>query len=402
MASPATRAARACRAEIGNTRSGSTLEGARRLAPLQRDLRLPGLAGGERVFERIDLVEDDEAGRRLGAEVIAPDRHVALGDAGIGTEDEDGGVRRGQEAERQLGLGADGVEARRVEHDQALLKERMRVVDEGVPPGRHLDLALVVARRVVVGGVVVPEAECLGLVDAHPLGVGHLEQLLGQRIGIVDIELDVAPGARLAAQLAEGEAFEAGLDGQQAAATATSPAFQPSSTGHIVVRPGRRRQDAAAGIGKEDGVDELRLAARELGHEGHHQLLVGQPLAQPDQLLAGGALGEVVLGEELRKGVEMAAQRAAPAAEGIETGGEGRRHAAVKRRRSGVRGMVSQACPATAGQNNCSRLCCGPFARRTPRRQRFWQPGQKKVARPAWTMRRTVPSQRMQGRPARP
>ena len=34
--------------------------------------------------------------------------------------------------------------------------------------------------------------------------------------------------------------------------------------------------------------------------------------------------------------------------------------------------------------------------------QRFWQPGQKKVARAPWTMRRTVVPQRTQAWPARP
>jgi hypothetical protein len=72
-------------------------EGARGLALLLRDLRLDHLARGERVDQRIDLVEDDEARRRLRAEVVAPDREVGLGDAGVGAEDEDRGVRRRQQ-----------------------------------------------------------------------------------------------------------------------------------------------------------------------------------------------------------------------------------------------------------------------------------------------------------------
>ena len=126
-------------------------ERARGLALLLRDLRLDLLERRQRVVERVDLVEHDEARRRVRAEVVAPDRQVGLGDAGVGAEDEDGGVRARQQAQRQLGLGADRVQPRRVEHDQALLEQRMRVVDERVAPGRHLDLAVVVARRVVVG-----------------------------------------------------------------------------------------------------------------------------------------------------------------------------------------------------------------------------------------------------------
>ncbi len=134
-------------------------ERARGLLLLLRDLRLDDLERRQRILEGVDLVEDDEARRRVGAEVVAPDREVGLGDAGVGAEDEDGRVRARQQAQRQLGLGADRVQARRVEHDQALLQQRVRVVDEGVAPGRHLDLAFVVARRVVVGRGVVPEAE---------------------------------------------------------------------------------------------------------------------------------------------------------------------------------------------------------------------------------------------------
>ena len=64
-------------------------ERARRLALLLRDLRLDLLERRERILERVDLVEDDEARRRVGAEVIAPDHEVGLGDAGVGAEDED-------------------------------------------------------------------------------------------------------------------------------------------------------------------------------------------------------------------------------------------------------------------------------------------------------------------------
>ena len=118
--SPSTRAASACRADSGNTRCSADAEGARRLALLLGDLRLDLLERGQRVDQRIDLVQHDEARRRLGAEMVAPDRQVGLGDAGVGAEDEDGGVRRRQQAERQLRLGADRVQARRVEDDQAL------------------------------------------------------------------------------------------------------------------------------------------------------------------------------------------------------------------------------------------------------------------------------------------
>ena len=90
--------------------------------------------------------------------------------------------------------------------------------------------------------------------------------------------------------------------------------------------PRRRRQDAPAGVGEEDRVDELGLAARELGDEGDDELLVAEPLAQRVEVLGGRAVRQVVLGEELGERVEPLAQRGAPAAEGVETVGEGRSH----------------------------------------------------------------------------
>ena len=130
-----------------------------------------------------------------------------------------------------------------------------------------------------------------------------------------------APGARLRAQLGEREALEAGLDRQQ------------QQRGRLVAAPAeldrthrraarRRRQDAPAGVGEEDGVDELGLAARELGDEGDDQLFVTKPLAQRRDLLGRLAVGEVLLAEKTRERFDALAQGGTPAAEGVETGGE--------------------------------------------------------------------------------
>ena len=296
-------------------------ERARRLALLLRDLRLDLLERRERILERVDLVEDDEARRRVRAEVIAPDREVRLGDAGVGAEDEDGGVRARQEAQRQLGLGADRVQARRVENDQALLEKRMRIVDEGVAPGGHLDLAVVVARRVVVGRRVVPEAERARLLLGDPFGSRHLLQRLRELVGVADVEREAAPGARLGAHLAERKALETGLDRQQQQRRRLVAAPAELDRAHRrAARSGG--QDAAAGVGEEDRVDQLRLAARELGDEGDDELFVTKSLAQGGDLLGGLAVGEVVLVEKARERLRPFAQRGAPAAEGVETGGE--------------------------------------------------------------------------------
>jgi hypothetical protein len=300
-------------------------ERARGLLLLLRDLPFDLLERRERILERIDLVEDDEARRRIRAEVVAPDHEVGLGDAGVGAEDEDGRVRARQQAQRQLGLGADRVQARRVEDDEALLEQRMRVVDQRVAPRRHLDAAGVVARRVVVRSLVVPEAERAGALLAHPLGAGHFDQRLRELVGVADVELEAPPGPRLLAHLAEREAFEARLDRQQQQRRRLVAA--PAELDRAHRRPSwRRRQDAATGVGEEDRVDELGLAARELGDEGDDELLVAEPLAQCGDLLGGLAARELVLAKEAREVFEPVAERGTPAAEGVETGGEGRRH----------------------------------------------------------------------------
>ena len=154
-----------------------------------------------------------------------------------------------------------------------------------------------------------------------PLGARHLLQRLGELVGVADVEREAAPGARLGAHLAEREAFETGLDRQQQQRRRLVAAPAELDRAHRRAAR-RRRQDAAAGVGEEDRVDQLRLAARELGDEGDDELFVTKSLAQGGDLLGGLAVGEVVLVEKARQRLGPLAQRGAPAAEGVETGGE--------------------------------------------------------------------------------
>ena len=179
-------------------------EPVRGLALLSGDLRLDLARHSERIVKGVDLVQDNEARRRMGAEMIAPDRHVGARHPGVGAEDEDRRMRARQQAQGQLRLGPDGVEPRRVEHDQTLLEQRMRVVDQGVAPGRHLDPAIVIGRRVVFRMLVVPEAEGPGPLMGDPFGSCHREHRLGQLLGVVDVEREPAPGSRLRPKLAQG------------------------------------------------------------------------------------------------------------------------------------------------------------------------------------------------------
>ena len=341
------------------------------LDALPVDLRVDLAGGGERIDQRVDLVQHDEARQRLAAEVIAPDAEIGLGHAGVGAEDEDGRVRGRQQAQRQLGLGSDRVQARRVEHDQALLQQRVRVVDQRMAPGRHLDAAGGVDRRVVIGLLVVPEAEVARGVLADPFGARDLLQRLRELVGVVDLERADRPGAALQTQLGERLALEPGRDRQQ------------HQRGRFFAVPGqldrahrgaarRGRQHTAAGVGEEDRVDQLGLAARELGDEGDHQFFVAQAFAQRGHLHHRGGIDELVVDEEARHLVEPPRERRSPAAQGVETEGERRRHGCCRHGCKQRKAMVAQGRRGAAFETS-SHHAAAPNAKD----HRFWQPAQK-------------------------
>ena len=201
----------------------------------------------------------------------------------------------------------------------------MRVVDQGVSPGRHFDLARLVARRVVVGVGVVPEAERAGVFFADPLRSRHFLQRASQLFGIANVEIEPPPGARLGSQFSERQPFEPRLDRQQGKRRGGVACPAQLDRAHRR-SPRRGRKNAPARVGEENGVDQLRLAARKLGNEGDHQLLVGKPQPQGIDLIGDRAEGEFVLGQETCQGLEPHSELCTPAAEGVETVGKRMRH----------------------------------------------------------------------------
>ena len=91
---------------------------ARWLLELRRQLRPAWTAGRPAMSILLSTTKRSSASL---AEVLAPDRQVGARHAGVGAEQEDDGMRRRQQAQRQLGLGADGVQPRRVDHHQPAL-----------------------------------------------------------------------------------------------------------------------------------------------------------------------------------------------------------------------------------------------------------------------------------------
>ncbi len=151
---------------------------------------------GQRVGQDVGLVEHDEAFERVLAQVLGPDGQVGARHAGVGGEQEDDGMRGRQQPQRELGLGTDGVEPRRIDDHQPALQQGVRIVDQRVAPGRHLDTAVVQARRVVLRMLVAPEAQRRGGHRADATRLRHQHQRLGQAVGVARVQAQALPGLR--------------------------------------------------------------------------------------------------------------------------------------------------------------------------------------------------------------
>ena len=173
--------------------------------------------------------------------------------------------------------------------------------------------------------------------------------------------------------------------------------------------PRRGRQHAAAGVGEEDRVDQLGLAARELRHESQHQPVARQALPQGIDLRSGRSVAQLVIGQEGRILLDRAVERATPVGEGVQSTRECGGHEPVK-----VASRTILAQPLSSNRH-AIQLLTGPEAG-SPHsaqpvlaapaacggRYRVWQRGQKKVDRCACTTRRTGVPHCTQGCPARP
>jgi hypothetical protein len=179
------------------------------------------------------------------------------------------------------------------------------------PPPRHLDQALGDQRWVVVGPVVVPEAQCARRLDADRLGAHDFVQRIGHAIGLFGIQPDPRPQLRPAAQVGQRLGLESGVDRQQGQQRRQAGFEAQLDRAH---RGAARRggQDAAAGVGEEDGVDQLRLAARKLGHEGHAQPIGREPLAQGTEAAFAGLVLQVMIDQVARQFSRLAIEAAAP------------------------------------------------------------------------------------------
>ena len=287
-------------------------------------LHLGGHLGSaeQRVFQRIDLVEHHEARHAAVAQVVTPHRQVGLGDAGVGRQQKHRGMGRRQQCQGQFGLGTDGVEPGRVEHHQAALQQRVRPVDQGMAPGGHLDLVVGIPRRVVLGVLVAPEAQRPGVGHRHPRHAHHLLQRLGQPVDVAHRQGLVHPGFRSITQRGDRLAAAAGGDRQQRQARRLRRVPGEFHRAHRGAAR-RGRQHTAASVGKKQRVDQFGLATRKFGHEGQHQPVGGQALAQGLAQRLRRCVDQALLAQLGQPSIQPAVERAPPGGQRIQAGEHG-------------------------------------------------------------------------------
>ena len=223
-----------------------------------------------------------------------------------------------QQPEGELGLGANRIESGCIQDHQPAPKQRVGVVDQRMPPGRHLDVAVAVDVRVVVGRLVVPEPEgaCVG--HRNAARARDLKQRPRQLVRIRAIEFNGLPCLRLLTQVGERATVQPRLHRQQQQLRRHAVLVADLDRAHRRT-PRRSRQHAAPGVGEEHRIDEFGLAARELGDEGDDEPVAGQPQAQ--RIENGGrrsAFEQLVLFEKAPETCERRRSLRTPVLEGIE------------------------------------------------------------------------------------
>src|SRR6185369_2748755 len=225
--------------------------------------------------------------------------------------------------------------------------------------------------RVVLGRVVVPKTQRPGFVLRDVAHLGDLFESRGQLAGIVDVEIHAGPLFGDGAPFHQRLGLQPRLDRQQA--QAGRHAGVPTQLGRAHRgAAGARGHDAALVAGEEDRVDQLRLAAGELGDESHHHFFGAQLRLQPAQTLLHRGVEQVMVLQPLRQRFQPQRELAPPRAMLVELLVEGSAHYAFE---------------------YSIRPQRGPYD--------FWQFGQKYVARWPWRILFTGVPQIRHGSPAR-
>ena len=193
----------------------------------------------------------------------------------------------------------------------------------GVPPARNVDAAFVAAleRRqdVVVALVKRPylRASATGTrltcdtrasASRHPVRRGEVERERHPLVGVV-------------LEFGDRRLVEPRFDRQQPDRRRPRRVVQELGRAHRRAAR-RRRQQPLAEVGEEDRVDQLRLAARELGDERDDELVLLQALEQLLDLDVDLRIGEVLLLQPFVQRRDAGRQPAPPIGVGFEARGE--------------------------------------------------------------------------------
>ena len=188
--------------------------------------------------------------------MLAPDGQVRLGHPGICGQNKHDSMCLRNQTHRQLRLGTNGIQTRRIQNHQALLEQRVRDVDQCMAPLGHLNQAVSANQRVVVNVFVVPKPQCSGIVFGHMAHLRNFFQCLGKLLWVVDIEVNPGPFFRHGTPLHQRLGLEPRFNRQQAQTRRYIRVIAQFCRTHGgTARTGRH--DAPAVTGKKDGVDQL-------------------------------------------------------------------------------------------------------------------------------------------------
>ena len=289
-------------------------------AALALHLGLHLLCGVQGVPQGIDLVQHHQAAVHAvgrNGQVLPPDGQVGARHAGVRAQDEHHRVRLGNQVDRELGLCPHGVQPGRIQDDQALLEQGVGNVDDRVAPHGHLHQALRIRHWILVGQVVMPEPQRAGVLHADLAHFRDFFQGFGDLVRITDVQGDFLPAVGLDAPLRQALRLQPGFDGQQPKARGNAGLVSQLGGAHGGA-PGTRGHDPAPIVGEEDGVDQLRFAAGELGDERHHDLVAADLLLEPVQALLHGGVHEVVRGHPVGQPLELLGELPPPDAVLVE------------------------------------------------------------------------------------
>ena len=131
-------------------------------------------------------------------------------------------------------------------------------------------------------------------VDRHALDLRHARKRFAHLLGDAEVERERHPLVGVVLEFGDRRILEPRLDRQQADRRRPRRVVQELGRAHRRAAR-RRRQQPLAEIGEEDRVDQLGLAARELGDERDDELVLVQALEQLLHLEVDLGVGQVLL-----------------------------------------------------------------------------------------------------------